>query len=465
VDMSLPGRLRWCLRGARRSFRGLATGVEHFPTPQLNLSRLRGNGLRAASKETYGHLSSIGLFVSTGSRVESLELRGATQLIELMGFKGTLARPHQQIYTDIASLGGAPVAFSARDLLLFNVEVLRESVEPAMEILAETVLQPKFEPQEVEEMKEVMMLQHQNLPPASLLKEALHAAAFGEASSLGKSHFCPAEDVGKLHSGVLREYMARYFNSENLVLVGAGVDHEDFIELAERYFADVPIGRPVDFVPPPYIGGETKHPMDELVEKSEFCHMGVAWMGSWDNIDDRVPLCVLHVLLGGGNSFSAGGPGKGMYSRLYRHVLNRFPGVETAESFIEPSGLVGLLGACGEHNATGLMSHLCHEFLCLSDPNAIDEVELSRARNMLKCNVLTTLESHHMVFEDIGQQLVADSSYVSPEEVCERIDATTAQDIARVVTAAAMKGPSVAYVGPHIGNVPDFGLLKRWCGH
>lgn len=33
---------------------------------------------------------------------------------------------------------------------------------------------------------------------------------------------------------------------------------------------------------------------------------------------DIVPVCVMQMLLGGGSSFSAGGPGKGMYSRLYR---------------------------------------------------------------------------------------------------------------------------------------------------
>ena len=36
------------------------------------------------------------------------------------------------------------------------------------------------------------------------------------------------------------------------------------------------------------------------------------------------------VLLGAVQSFSAGGPGKGMYSRLYREVLNRHAGVEAA---------------------------------------------------------------------------------------------------------------------------------------
>ena len=30
------------------------------------------------------------------------------------------------------------------------------------------------------------------------------------------------------------------------------------------------------------------------------------------------------MLMGGGGSFSAGGPGKGMFSRLYLNVLNRY---------------------------------------------------------------------------------------------------------------------------------------------
>lgn len=38
---------------------------------------------------------------------------------------------------------------------------------------------------------------------------------------------------------------------------------------------------------------------------------------------DFVPSCVLNLMMGGGGSFSAGGPGKGMYTRLYRNVLNR----------------------------------------------------------------------------------------------------------------------------------------------
>ena len=57
-----------------------------------------------------------------------------------------------------------------------------------------------------------------------------------------------------------------------------------------------------------------------------------------------VPTSVLQQLLGGGSSFSAGGPGKGMYTRLYRDVLNQHHWVESAESFVSIHESTGMLG-------------------------------------------------------------------------------------------------------------------------
>lgn len=63
---------------------------------------------------------------------------------------------------------------------------------------------------------------------------------------------------------------------------------------------------------------------------------------------DFVPLCVLQTLMGGGGSFSAGGPGKGMYSRLYLNVLNRHHWVQNASAHnwsYADTGLFGIHGA------------------------------------------------------------------------------------------------------------------------
>jgi processing peptidase subunit alpha len=67
----------------------------------------------------------------------------------------------------------------------------------------------------------------------------------------------------------------------------------------------------------------------------------------------------MSTLLGGGSSFSAGGPGKGMYSRLYLQVLNRHYWVESARAFpvmYDSTGLFYIYGTAEPSNAHDLVS-------------------------------------------------------------------------------------------------------------
>ena len=59
------------------------------------------------------------------------------------------------------------------------------------------------------------------------------------------------------------------------------------------------------------------NPMPELV------HFTIGLESCSHKDDDFVAFCVLNMMLGGGGSFSAGGPGKGMYTRLYLNILNQ----------------------------------------------------------------------------------------------------------------------------------------------
>jgi len=64
----------------------------------------------------------------------------------------------------------------------------------------------------------------------------------------------------------------------------------------------------------------------------ELAHIVVGLESCSHKDDDFIAFCVLNMLMGGGGSFSAGGPGKGMYTRLYTNVLNRF--VEFSSNFV-----------------------------------------------------------------------------------------------------------------------------------
>ncbi len=210
-----------------------------------------------------------------------------------------------------------------REQLLYCIDVLRDSMENAMRLLADSILAPSLSNKEVEEQKHVMALQVAEMPSDMLLKEILQEAAY-KGTPLGRPHYCPSGKASNLSAETLREFRANTFTAPRIVLAGAGVCHEEFVELGNNFFSSLPSksAQPLKRAPALYTGGVKTMP--PLQPHEELTRVALAYeVGGWH--DDRfVPTCVLQVLLGGGDSFSAGGPGKGMHSRLYREVLNRY---------------------------------------------------------------------------------------------------------------------------------------------
>lgn len=93
----------------------------------------------------------------------------------------------------------------------------------------------------------------------------------------------------------------------------------------------------------------------------------------------------------------------------------------------------------------------------------VDEVELSRARNMLKCNVLTQLESRLILFEDMGRQVLTYGKREDAATTCKKIDAVTAQDIqALAKTMLSDNTPTLAATGSHLDQIPSHEEVTRW---
>ena len=153
---------------------------------------------------------------------------------------------------------------------------------------------------------------------------------------------------------------------------------------------------------------------NELELKDNFVRVAVAFeIGGWHD-DDLVVACVLQQLLGGGSSFSAGGPGKGMYTRLYTDVLNRFHWVESAEAFTsihEESGLLGIDASCDPENLPYMLQVIIDQLAQLQRTH-VTQVELGRAKNMLKSMMFMQLESRLVLCEDIARQFVTYGTFI-----------------------------------------------------
>ncbi|KAI7449199.1 hypothetical protein KC364_g12484 [Hortaea werneckii] len=153
---------------------------------------------------------------------------------------------------------------------------------------------------------------------------------------------------------------------------------------------------------------------------------------------DIYALATLQTLLGGGGSFSAGGPGKGMYSRLYTNVLNQYGWVESCIAFnhaYTDSGLFGISASCATGFVPRMLDTMARELSLLGTETGLGrltEIEVVRAKNQLRSSLLMNLESRMVELEDLGRQVQVHGRRVPVTEMVSNIDRVTIQDLRRV---------------------------------
>lgn len=180
-------------------------------------------------------------------------------------------------------------------------------------------------------------------------------------------------------------------------------------------------------------------------------HIHLAFEALPISSSDIYALATLQTLLGGGGSFSAGGPGKGMYSRLYTNVLNQHGWVESCIAFnhsYTDSGLFGISASCTPARVSQMLEVMCRELQNLTLDtgfSALQPTEVKRAKNQLRSSLLMNLESRMVELEDLGRQVQVHGRKVGVKEMCRKIDALTIQDLRRV--AKQVMGGMVMNVG------------------
>jgi mitochondrial-processing peptidase subunit alpha len=178
------------------------------------------------------------------------------------------------------------------------------------------------------------------------------------------------------------------------------------------------------------------HPTNQL--NIPLSHIHLAFEAPPISSPDIYALATLQTLLGGGGSFSAGGPGKGMYSRLYTHVLNQHGWVESCVAFnnsFTDSGIFGIAASCTPGKVGQMVDVMCRELQALTLDtgfNSLQIAEVNRAKNQLRSSLLMNLESRLVELEDLGRQVQVHGRKVGATEMCRKIDELTVEDLRRV---------------------------------
>jgi processing peptidase subunit alpha len=360
--------------GLRASARRLSTAA-----PSTTQITTLPNGIRVATEATPGHFAALGLYVDAGSRYETPLSSGTSHFLDRMAFKvcgvllyidfdtyvlhirqTTSTRSAEEMSSTIDKLGGQIMASSSRESIMYQSCHFPSGTPLAMSIIADSVLNPSFLPEEIDTQRDAARYEIREIgaKPEMILPEVLHAVAY-QGGTLGNPLLCPEERIDLVDEKSIRTFMHEMYRPERIVIAGAGMQHEELVELADKHFSllkgkaaslsdsaatSARAGSGSTQIPSHLLSQQSPSVLKSLTRAasflsgttsvdtpatlnalsatgksvytgghrfihnpdSEFNHVYLAFEGVDIHDDDIYALATMQVLLGGGGSFSAG---------------------------------------------------------------------------------------------------------------------------------------------------------------
>jgi predicted Zn-dependent peptidase len=344
-----------------------------------------------------------------------------------MVFKGAGGRSARDISETIEDVGGELNAATDRDGTSFTASVMAEHVPLGVELIADLVQRPHFTAADLEREKEVVLqeLGEARDTPSDIIFDDLWSAAFDD-QPLGRSVLGDEDSIDAIQVEDLHDWRRSQYRAGSLALVAAGkVDHERLVALAERHFADLPVGT-ID-VPHParFTGGTRVGRMS-----SEQAHLTLAFPAP----PQRDPTYFAARLF-------ADAVGGGMSSRLFQQVREDRGLAYSVYASLQPYSDTGIFYAYAAtaRRESASAAQLIEDVIAEA-AETVTQRELDRVRTQSRAALLMSMESPWGQAHYVARQLAVWGRLVEPSEVVAALDAVTLEDM-RSAAAKMLAGP------------------------
>jgi predicted Zn-dependent peptidase len=401
------------------------------------------NGVRIVTERMDGLKSAaIGLWVNVGGRHERVEQNGIAHFLEHMAFKGTARRNALQIAEAIEDVGGHINAYTSREVTAYYARVLETDVPLALDVVSDIVLNPVFDPREIEVERHVILQEiGQALDtPDDIVFDWLQEAAY-PGQPMGRSILGPEERVSAFSRDDLSAFVAERYAPGQMILAAAGaVDHDAVVRQAQEIFGGLAPRDGGVIEPARFGGGEIRR--DKPLEQ---VHFTLAFESPGYRDPEVYTAQIYATALGGG-----------MSSRLFQEARERRGlcySIFSQAGAYSDSGMMTIYAGTSAEDAPGLVGLTIDELKRAADD--MTEAEVARARAQLKAGLLMGLESPSARAERLARLLAIWDRIPPLEETIALIDGVTTQGVRD--HAAAMVGSgraALALYGP-VSSTPD----------
>jgi predicted Zn-dependent peptidase len=398
------------------------------------------SGLRVVTDDM-PHLqtASLGIWVGSGSRDEKPEEHGMSHFLEHMAFKGTTRRTARQIAEEIEAVGGDLNAATGIETTSYYSRVLKADVPLALDVLADILSDPTFDPDELTREKNVIIQEigASQDTPDDIIFEHLQETAF-PSQPIGRNIMGTRETVRSFDRKRLRSYLERHYRAPDMVIAAAGaVDHDAIVDLVGPLFSSFTGGRAPISEPAQFKGGVR-------VENSDLeqAHIALALEGVSQRDPSIYSVQVFASVLGGG-----------MSSRLFQEVREIRGLCYSIYAFHSPfsdTGMLSVFAGTDPTDANELMRVVVDQIGIAAE--TISELEVARAKVQMKAGLLMALESSGARAEQLARQMMIFGRPIPLDEIVARIDAVTVDSTRAAGHALIAHGrTAVAALGPGPG--------------
>jgi len=384
--------------------------------------------------------ASLGVWVGAGSRHEHAHEQGLSHLLEHMAFKGTRRRSARDIAEEIETAGGDLNAATSVEQTAYYAHVLAEDSGLALDILSDILTNSIFDAKELEREKGVILqeISAAEDTPDDLIFDLFNATAFPD-QPIGRAILGTPEGVSSFKRETIGAYLDTHYRSATTIVGAAGaVEHARIVEETEKRFGSLAADSAAAPLPAKYRGGDKR-----VKRRLEQAHIVVGFEGVGYEHPDHYAINVFANVAGGG-----------MSSRLFQEVREKRGLAYSIYAFhwgFSDSGLFGFYAGTSGKDVANLMPVALD---CIAEATQnITDIELHRAKAQMKVSLLAALESPGARAEQMARQLLIFNRVLSRQEIIEKIDSITIDDVRRAGALALKTPPTVAAIGP-ISKVP-----------
>lgn len=426
--------------------------------PETRVTTL-SNGLRVATEDYGLPTCTVGMWIDAGSRFETEKTNGTAHFLEHMAFKGTSRRSQTDLELEVENMGAHLNAYTSREQTVYYAKAFSKDLPKAVDILSDILQNSTLGEAEIERERGVILREMQEVETnlQEVVFDHLHSTAY-QGTPLGRTILGPSENIKSITAKDLRDYINTHYKAPRMVLAAAGgVNHDELVKYAEQHFGGLSSDNNTEvqsLQPCRFTGSEIRVRDDDY----RLAHVAISVEGtSWSDAD-TIPLMVASTLIGSWDRSMASGGNLGSRLAQVSGAYNLCHSFQAFNTCYADTGLWGVYFVTDRLKIDDFLMALQDEWIKLC--TQVTESEVTRAKNLLRTNMLLQLDGSTPICEEMGRQLLVYNRRLPLHELEERIEAVNANVIRQVCMKHIYdKCPAVAGVGP-IEQLPDYNRTR-----